>query len=885
MGDFNNNRIKLFSWIDIERWLKMNFKVWESAFTFDASPSNIMIYPINNNPVNIIQILFELFTNNFNIKNIDIHLDIGNISIPVIINYETESFYAHDNIAPLFKDVFYRDSSYPQIEANTFECPVIAFHSYKGGVGRSLALLAFAKAWSTVFDDINRNKLLIIDADIDAPGLSWMVKNDFGETGDILSYLDLLALIQDYDEIDRIVDMACTKLGRLTVSIDTRLRSIEQVFMPVYRYKNQFLDIYANPETVTYGLNKEYILAQVLSKIGNKIGAAAVLVDLRAGVSEYSSTLLFDSRVKKYLVTSTSMQSVKGTGLILDLLTKGLNISSDKTIIPEIFINMITENANVEEIKNELSSYFYKDDASQDSIYDVITEFKHNEGLIHFSSIRQIMPPLSESSMYINLYKLIKSDYIASDTKNDNDSFIKDRDNVIGLINEIASQQITAEKQIMADGYREYDVLITASIKQMITQFSNSIPSIVIMGAKGSGKTFLYHKFAKAMTWKSFCNDTSDERYADTCFLPVIATRSVITLNEALANCINNLNSHIADASVKKDCYISNERGLSEFNIKDHNEIEWLNFWEIMMVTSFNPNIKTFEAMNDILEKNNKRVIFLFDGIEEHLQNITNSKTEKLAITALCQKIVTSLSIQYPQIGIILFLRRDMAQDAITVNYTQFKQLYEKFELRWSALEAQRLVVWLVNQASKDFYNGPVDLDEASLEAISPHLNKLWGLKLGKPNSREAYSSRWILAALSDLNGQLQARDIIRFLRDATANVSDKTYNDRILMPNDIIYAVRSCSIEKIDEIKQEIIALKPIFEKLDKISANDKRLPFTKETIILEPQEEQLLIQHGFLAIEGDKYYLPEIIRQSLGYKYEKGARPKVLSLLLKQY
>ena len=40
---------------------------------------------------------------------------------------------------------------------------------------------------------------------------------------------------------------------------------------------------------------------------------------------------------------------------------------------------------------------------------------------------------------------------------------------------------------------------------------------------------------------------------------------------------------------------------------------------------------------------------------------------------------------------------------------------------------------------------------------------------------------------------------------------------------------------------------------------------------------------QEGYLRIENDKYYLPEIIRHALKFKYGKGARPKVLSLLLK--
>ena len=39
-----------------------------------------------------------------------------------------------------------------------------------------------------------------------------------------------------------------------------------------------------------------------------------------------------------------------------------------------------------------------------------------------------------------------------------------------------------------------------------------------------------------------------------------------------------------------------------------------------------------------------------------------------------------------------------------------------------------------------------------------------------------------------------------------------------------------------------------------------------------------------GYLKIVDEKYYLPEIIRLRLGFTYERGARPKVLSLLVQQ-
>ena len=61
------------------------------------------------------------------------------------------------------------------------------------------------------------------------------------------------------------------------------------------------------------------------------------------------------------------------------------------------------------------------------------------------------------------------------------------------------------------------------------------------------------------------------------------------------------------------------------------------------------------------------------------------------------------------------------------------------------------------------------------------------------------------------------------------------------------------------------------------------KTLPITLDKIQLTGEQISRLEAQGFLKISDKKYYLPEIIRRALGFRYEKGARPRVLSLLVK--
>ena len=102
-------------------------------------------------------------------------------------------------------------------------------------------------------------------------------------------------------------------------------------------------------------------------------------------------------------------------------------------------------------------------------------------------------------------------------------------------------------------------------------------------------------------------------------------------------------------------------------------------------------------------------------------------------------------------------------------------------------------------------------------------------------------------------------------------------------MPGEIKKAVSECSNDKIAEIRDEIKALGPIFDKLENAPAEDRVLPFSGDTFNFTQAEEKIMRQEGYLRIDNDKYYLPEIIRHALKFRYGRGARPKVLSLLRK--
>lgn len=863
--------MRYYTWKDIERELLVQRKGWEDTFdNIEVYPDELIVYcSKEKDDSEIIQKLYEVFPKNTDRNNKSILLEGNKQVMKITIEFEDEG--RNNKIIPLFEKVIYSRSAYPEEQLKPLPCPVVAFHSYKGGVGRTLSLLAFAKAWSEMQGE---KKLLIIDSDIEAPGLSWL-QGKIDENG--FSYLDLLTMLQDSQDIESVVEFATEQIRNSVISVETNQQTVEHFFLPTLRYDEQLFDIYASPSSVIKGKDRQYILAEVLSQIADRLGVNMTLVDMRAGISEYSAPLLFDPRVKKYIVTSTSEQSVIGTEKLLQYMGRGLAITEDANL-PTVFLGMIPPSISLKEkndIITEIVECFKSNEKEEQLLDNLVVELPFASELIHLTDLQQILTQIEGRDMYKEIKKVVQS-YLDDPIENDNINFDEYRNKALQEICTFANKQITAESN------HAVQILLTAPIKNLCLKYADGIPTVVVRGAKGAGKTFLYRQFIEKQNWFAFSNEINHRNNKENgYFIPVFAPKNITEFTKLFGECIATVNTEIESAQVSASVYLDNSQKLE----KQMTEItDWRDFWEKLLASSVNKNWGSFDEVSDKLRKEDKKAVFLIDGLEEILRNVSGDLNQQKAVQTLCQDIVNIMAAKYDNLGIVIFLRSDMAQNAITVNYEQFKQANGYAELKWTSDEALKLVVWVVSQAVKDFYEAKSPIENASKEVIDLHLEKLWGQKLGKNSSNEAYSSRWILAALSDFNGQLQARDIIRFLKyAAVSNGKKASYEDRILMPAEIRHAVSICSTEKIDEIKMEYAFLKPIFEKLEKLPAEQKVLPLDLNENVLSRTEEKLMMQEGYLIRDGEKLYLPEIVRHALGFHYARGARPKVLSLLLK--
>lgn len=187
-----------------------------------------------------------------------------------------------------------------------------AFFSFKGGVGRTTSAFATLIA---LLDRERPKRVLYIDADVEAPGLTWMMGPE-----ERLSWVDALALIHESDDWQRdVLPLIAERAQRPAVDLELPAGRRSFYFMPAVRHIEQVEQIPVTPEQVVRRRDRAWVIGDLLAALGERLGLDAILIDLRAGITEFSSPLLLDPRVRNVLVTSCAEQAIKGTERALHL--------------------------------------------------------------------------------------------------------------------------------------------------------------------------------------------------------------------------------------------------------------------------------------------------------------------------------------------------------------------------------------------------------------------------------------------------------------------------------------------------------------------------------------------------------------------------------------
>ncbi|WP_396290138.1 MinD/ParA family protein [Curtobacterium sp. KT1] len=769
------------------------------------------------------------------------------------------------------------DSITPSSRSLPSNLQFLAFHSYKGGVGRTLHAVAAARAASG-----DGKRVLLVDGDLEAPGISWMYEQEGRETA--FAYEDFLALVHA-SRVPNHEDAVAIAAEQITN------QSIADVyFLPARRDLTRVDPARIEPNNLFTPRTSPFVLTDTLADLAVQLGVDVVIVDLRAGASELAASLLLDARLKHIFVTTVSEQSVRGAIQIIEavrkLAPKRAADPLDATLISQYrrgHHDVLVE--GVAAMLQEALSPAGTSDASDVQIDStllsepILSPFK--EDLLGLPAAwSAVTARIDDAGLQLVVADLLVRTAHLQSTDADSPS-----SRATSPVRE-ARKAVTelADALVFAETANGSEFLPTDSMERLLEAHRTEAPISVVIGAKGAGKTFTQLQMLFRDTWSAYAAEVGISGVRlDHTLIPTLVSRN---LQDATAQRVadlardraNSLGGTASDGlSIAISDAVSDALGRGE----SFSDSDWRRLWLWCCARSAGFDVSPETVEQQLIEASvNHRAIFLIDGLEDLLQYVASDSSQQRALRVLLVDTLDWLrALRGRPFGLIAFVRRDLVQGAVVQNTGQFFARYRDYELRWNPSEALRLALWVVSRAAPQWAIPQDQILRATEGELSDALIPVWGEKMGGVGSREARSENWFLAALSDFNAQIQARDIVIFMREsARLSEGDSRWNDRLLAPAAMRNALLGCSDQKISAMQQESPQVGEVFERLKELPEAHRQIPFRQEDVRLQKHEIDLLQANGVIFREEDQFWIPEIFRH--GLKFRAIGRPRVLAI-----
>ena len=896
---------RLLTWLDIERVLKDKTQLWSIL------PKGVHWVDCYNDGMDIAHScesqnvqtwLDTIFGRSFNSDNMHISLRAGGGTYPVRLEKIVAPQPKKLAFYPLWRDVAYLQDANQTSSHTSLNLPaayaegpkIVAFHSFKGGVGRTTALMTFVAARLQASSE-GQVKLLVVDADLEAPGVSFWLDNTNRAKVSFVQFLE--ALHYPPVSVDASLKFFADELRKTSMNIGGSHR--ELFILPAALELAEIQDMPVQPIHLARNPSNPWVLTDHIHALGKHLGVDAVFVDLRAGLSELSSPLIFDPRVEHYFVTTVAKQSIAGTVEVLERLhdfNSALPEQAQRLAKPSVVVSLLT--ADLRKLpefgsaKEAIEQAYPPVDASSiDGSLDEGVEWLEADfaaPLMSISSVSEAFEKLKSSSLYANaqawsssLEQSVRIGGAASQGKQSTSASKPD----------IEALYKVCEKVQFAENNESESLLVTDPLRNLGKHFSVTLPNVVLSGAKGAGKTFTFLQVCKAQTWDQFLKRVGEPvspSVSNAIIFPVLWSQYLAdpakkTMMDIQARCLISINSNkdaIRQSKVK-------ERIDKALEIAPEH---WDHFWAELLCMSFGVKGKDLNVLNKKFIASGNSVVLVFDGIEDAFPDPSTNEQQQKAIESLL-KLTNRLSeLDDQRIGALIFVRVDYVQAAIKQNLGQFLSRFTPFQLIWNPESFLRLAYWICAQAN--IINASKDKAESlSVADLISDLQALWGRKLGGPNSKEALSARWVYSALCDLKGNFQARDLVRFFKFAAESEKKRSgdpWTDRLLAPESIRKAIPDCSKEKVVEAVKEIAPLKAWSDRMAIEGLTDRRIPFSADSMQLRSPELVALRELGVIyedtdpSLGDERLFLPEIYRAGLNFDLSAG-RPKIQALLKK--
>ena len=788
--------------------------------------------------------------------------------------------------------------------------PVFAFHSVKGGVGRTITAVTFARLLASQFV---KPPVLLVDADFEAPGLSYLFASRKPETA--ISFEDLLVLAHadPRDDLGNMLDFVAARIQEQRID--------ELAVLPVRRSADALSAFAIRPEhIVSARKDQPFLIVDMLREIATRIECGAVVVDLRAGLVEIAMQLLTDPSVERVFLTTTSGQSLRATCDMLNALgavERELGALGRKPlmVINQVPTFSVADRRFLDEITGEIETVAiraFQATAATAQVgnstnlggWDSDVE-SGTDSPLTFAILPHSADLVQTAREWEGLIAQIEASGFAKGVENQVRSWpaldqLRLTDTVPGSLVQMpeasslpnraqACHRLENFAQLMIVAETAIDPLqaplVTPPLRRLGEDFLRQSPIAVIEGAKGTGKTLIFRFLIEQQNWRNALRTLHHRMSADI-EGPIIPVHGSSQGGQMVELIMNRTRAVAAGYGGADPMQFSELRRLIQTNLQNsYTEVQWADFWldAIAWMCGIDVGIPhAWHKFLEIAQRLRNHPIALFEGLEEVFLDPYTDSRQAVALRSLLVDIPLRLRQEIARpVGSLIFVRGDMVEAVIRQNLAQFRASYRNYALTWSSNDILELVVWLATTSDAIPNLWTSVWREKGEDERSADLERIWGWKLGSEKSREARCTEWVLAVLTDLNGRLTARDLVRFIATAARGSKEEEPNDpRLLAPIAMRRAVAATSEEKVKEYPSEVTVLQPIFDKLKSKSGIETPLDQQAvEQVGLTEADLSNLVKYGVFFEEHTQYEVPELFRIGLGFR-RKGARPNIISL-----
>lgn len=359
----------LLTWLDVERVFKKKTLLWthlpNEVLGVDCYYSGVDVRCASGGVDSARRWLMDIFGRCYTDEKSIIELQIGKSEYPVFF-VEEDRVGEHvgvKGVYPLWRDITYistrengffegggwsAEDSVPSESLmhwpSAFESgpDIISFHSFKGGVGRTTALMTYVSA---CLDDRSgdKRKILVVDADLEAPGISFWLNDENRPTVSFIQFMEAIHY-PPTSELDDSIKYFSEELRKTSFTLQGLHKEV--FILPAALDLSEIQDMAIVPEHLARNPENPWRLGDCLHKLGEMLQVDVVFIDLRAGLSELASPILFDPRVDHFFVTTVAPQSSMGMAEVLSRLygsSRNLPKERRQDVCPSVIISLLTK--------------------------------------------------------------------------------------------------------------------------------------------------------------------------------------------------------------------------------------------------------------------------------------------------------------------------------------------------------------------------------------------------------------------------------------------------------------------------------------------------------------------------------------------------------------